>query len=158
MQFQLLRRALHWRFVASAAVLVVASAAVLALAHLFFLFAAGAAAVLELGVTVFSIFAGYRRRAGELAMVRAVGISDGALRISLLQEQLLVLLPAILLGAVAGWIGATLALPALPEFTSTSGHLPLQFQLSVLPDVALIVGVLLVLAAATAGAAAQVLR
>jgi ABC-type antimicrobial peptide transport system permease subunit len=124
----------------------------LALAYLFFLFAAGAAAVLAIGAAVFSVFMTSRRRAFELAVLRAIGIPNRTLMRSLLGEQLLVLGPGVLLGIGAGLLGALMALPSVPEFASTVGGPPVALVFSPLPIIGMIV-VLLILLAVAAGLA-----
>ncbi|MGA8207131.1 MAG: FtsX-like permease family protein [Candidatus Dormiibacterota bacterium] len=120
----------------------------LALAFQFFLFAAGAAALLAIGAAVFSIFVTARRRAFELAVLRVGGITRRTLARSLLGEQLLVLGPGVILGAGAGILGAVIALPSVPEFTSVAGGPPPQFPLPVLPLVALLLSLVVLLALA----------
>ena len=120
----------------------------LALAFEFFLFAAGAAALLAIGAAVFSIFMTARRRAFELAVLRAAGIPRRTLLRSLLGEQLLVLGPGVILGAAAGIVGAIIALPSVPEFTTVAGGPPPQFPLPALPLLVLVLGLALLLALA----------
>ncbi len=130
----------------------------LALAYLFFLFAAGAAAVLATGAAVFSIFMTSRRRAFELAVLRAIGLSQRTLLRSLLGEQLLVLGPGVVLGIAAGLLGALMALPSVPEFTSLAGGPPVELVFPVLPIVGLVVALVVLLAVAAAFASAATLR
>jgi putative ABC transport system permease protein len=120
----------------------------LALAFQFFLFAAGAAALLAIGAAVFSIFITARRRAFELAVLRVGGIPRRTLARSLLGEQLLVLGPGVILGAGAGILGAVIALPSVPEFTVVAGGPPPQFPLAVLPLLALLLSLVVLLAIA----------
>jgi hypothetical protein len=120
----------------------------LALAFQFFLFAAGAAALLAIGAAVFSIFITSRRRAFELAVLRVGGIPRRTLARSLLGEQLLVLGPGVILGAGAGILGAVIALPSVPEFTSVAGGPPPQFPLPALPLLALLLSLVVLLAVA----------
>jgi ABC-type antimicrobial peptide transport system permease subunit len=120
----------------------------LALAFQFFLFAAGAAALLAIGAAVFSIFITSRRRAFELAVLRVGGIPRRTLTRSLLGEQLLVLGPGVILGAGAGILGAVIALPSVPEFTSVAGGPPPQFPLPALPLLALLLSLVVLLAVA----------
>ncbi len=118
----------------------------LALAFEFFLFAAGAAALLAVGAAVFSIFMAARRRAFELAVLRASGIPGSTLLRSLLGEQFLVLGPGVVLGAVAGIVGAVIALPSVPEFPAITGGPPPQFPLPGLPIAALLISLVVLLA------------
>lgn len=126
----------------------------LALAFQFFLFAAGAAALLAIGAAVFSIFITARRRAFELAVLRVGGIPRRTLARSLLGEQLLVLGPGLILGAGAGILGAVIALPSVPEFTSVAGGPPPQFPLPWLPLLALLLSLVVLLAVAATLASA----
>ncbi len=130
----------------------------LALAFEFFLFAAGAAALLAIGAAVFSIFMAARRRAFELAVLRASGIPRRTLLRSLLGEQLLVLGPGVLLGAVAGIVGAVIALPSVPEFPTITGGPPPQFPLPWLPIAALLVSLVVLLAVASGLASLGTMR
>ncbi len=130
----------------------------LALAYLFFLFAAGAAAVLAIGAAVFSVFMTSRRRAFELAVLRAIGVPDRTLMRSLLGEQLLVLGPGVLLGILAGLLGALMALPSVPEFASTTGGPPVALIFSISPIAGMIVVLVALLALASALASAATLR
>ena len=130
----------------------------LALAYLFFLFAAGAAAVLAIGAAVFSVFMTSRRRAFELAVLRAIGVPNRALLRSLLGEQLLVLGPGVALGILAGLVGALMALPSVPEFASTAGGPPVALVFSVLPIVGMVVALVALLAVASGLASAATLR
>lgn len=130
----------------------------LALAYLFFLFAAGAAAVLAIGAAVFSVFMTSRRRAFELAVLRAIGISRATLLRSLLGEQLLVLGPGVVLGLGAGLLGALMALPSVPEFANPGGGPPVELVFAVVPIVAMMVALVILLAVAAALASAATLR
>ncbi len=130
----------------------------LALAYLFFLFAAGAAAVLAIGAAVFSVFMTSRRRAFELAVLRAIGVPNHTLLRSLLGEQLLVLGPGMVLGVGAGLLGALMALPSVPEFASTSGGPPVQLVFVALPIVMMLAALVVLLGAAAVLASAATLR
>ncbi len=130
----------------------------LALSYEFFLVAAGAAALLAIGAAVFSVFMASRRRAYELAVLRAIGVSHRTLLRSLLGEQLLVLGPGTLLGVIAGIVGAVLALPSVPEFAKLSGGPAVQLFLPVVPIVALIAALVVLLAVAASAAAVGTLR
>lgn len=130
----------------------------LALAYLFFIFAAGAAAALAMGAAVFSIFMTGRRRAFELAVLRAIGLSDRTLMRSLLGEQLLVLGPGVVLGVAAGLAGVVLALPSVPEFTSTAGAPPVQLIVAPTPILLMVLALVVLLALVAWLAAAATLR
>lgn len=127
----------------------------LGLAYRFFVFAAGAAAALAVATTILTFFLTARRRAFELAVLRALGVPSKSLRRSLIFEQGLVLVPGLVLGIVAALVAALVALAAVPEFGSNSGQPPLQLTLPALPLVAL-AAVLLVLLSAAAVAAAVI--
>ncbi|MGH9069661.1 MAG: FtsX-like permease family protein [Acidimicrobiales bacterium] len=124
-----------------------------ALAFVFFLLAAGAAVLLAVGSAVFSLVTSSRRRAFELAVLGAMGLSRRTLWRSLLGEQLLVLGPGIVLGVVAGLVGAVLALPSVPEFTSSIGEPPVQLVLVPLPIVVMVLLLIVVLLVAAWAAA-----
>lgn len=109
-----------------------------ALAYTFFLFAMGAAALLALGGSVFAAAATARRRAFEVAVLRAIGVSDRELAWSLLAENLILLGPGVVLGAITGVGGVLLALPSVPEFTSSAGAPPVELALAPLPIVILV--------------------
>ncbi len=130
----------------------------LALAYLFFLFAAGAAAVLAIGAAVFSVFMTSRRRAFELAVLRAIGVPNRTLMRSLLGEQLLVLGPGVLLGIGAGLLGALMALPSVPEFASTVGGPPVELVFAVGPIVGMVMVLVVLLAVAASLASLATLR
>ena len=104
-----------------------------ALAYTFYLFAMSAAALLALGWSVFAASATARRRAFEVAVLRAIGVSDRDLAGSLLAESLILLTPGVVLGALTGLGAALLALPSLPEFTSSAGSPPVELALAPLP-------------------------
>lgn len=130
----------------------------LALAYLFFLFAAGAAAVLAIGAAVFAVFMTSRRRAFELAVLRAIGVPSRTLMRSLLGEQLLVLGPGVLLGIGAGLLGALMALPSVPEFASTVGAPPVELVFAVVPIVVMVVVLVVLLAVSASLASLATLR
>jgi hypothetical protein len=130
----------------------------LGLAYRFFVFAAGAAAALAVATTILTFFLNARRRAFELAVLRALGIPTKILQRSLIVEQGLVLVPGLILGIVAALIAALLALAAVPEFGSNSGQPPLQLALPFLPLLALAGGLLVVLSLAAVVAALLTVR
>jgi hypothetical protein len=96
------------------------------LAYTLFLIASIAAAALAIGATAFAVAAGARRREGELAALRAIGIPPGRLRRSLEFEMALILGTGVLLGAVAGIAAAVVALKSVPEFVALGQGPPLQ--------------------------------
>lgn len=84
---------------------------------LLFSFAAGAGALLAPAATAMAIFITARRRAFELAALMAVGVKRRVLVRACLGEQLLVLGTGLVVGVIAGFLGAQLALPNVPEFS-----------------------------------------
>ncbi len=129
-----------------------------ALAYQFFLFAAASAALLAAGVVMVSLFISARRRSFELAVLRASGIPSATLLRALLVEQLLVVIPGMVLGVVSGLLSATLVLPAAPEFPSTLGLPPLNLTLPAAPLVALALILAASLFAAARIASGRVMR
>ncbi|MGC2296878.1 MAG: FtsX-like permease family protein [Candidatus Dormiibacterota bacterium] len=129
-----------------------------ALAFLFFLFAAIAAALLAVGSSVLSLTVSSRQRAYETAMLVVAGISRRDLFRALVGEQLLVLIPAACLGMIAGLGAAVAALPSVPEFVSTAGGPPLTLGLPVIPALALFAGLVVLLVAAALVAAYTTMR
>jgi ABC-type antimicrobial peptide transport system permease subunit len=129
-----------------------------ALAFLFFLFAAAAAALLAVGSSVLALTVSSRQRAYETAMLVVAGISRRDLFRALVGEQLLVLIPAACLGMLAGLGAAFTALPSVPEFVSTAGGPPLQLGLPVVPALALFIGLIILLVAAALVAAYTTMR
>jgi predicted lysophospholipase L1 biosynthesis ABC-type transport system permease subunit len=92
----------------------------ISLAYSFFLLAAVVATLLAIGSTIFALIAASRRREGELASLRAVGVARVSLRRSLLAEQGLIVGVGLLLGTAAGVATALAALPSIPEFVSSA--------------------------------------
>lgn len=86
---------------------------------LLFSFAAGAGALMAPAATAMAIFITARRRAFELAALMAVGVKRRVLVRACLGEQLLVLGTGLVVGVIAGFLGAQLALPNVPEFSDT---------------------------------------
>lgn len=99
------------------------------LAYTLFLVSAVAAAALAVGATAFAVAAGARRRQGELAAVRAVGIPVASVRRFLEAEQLLVVGTGVVLGTAAGLTAAMVALRSVPEFSVVEPGPPLQLGL-----------------------------
>ncbi|MHB8323661.1 MAG: hypothetical protein ACYDHB_04445, partial [Candidatus Dormibacteria bacterium] len=62
------------------------------------------------------------------------------------------------LGIAAGLLGALMALPSVPEFTSLAGGPPVELVFPVLPIVGLVVALVVLLAVAAAFASAATLR
>jgi putative ABC transport system permease protein len=107
-----------------------------ALALLLFLAGAGAAAVLAAAGTVLTLTLQARRRSYELAALAALGVRRRTLLGGIVAEHGLLLCFGGLTGVAAGIVGAALAMPSIPQFTSPPLVPPLVFQ----PDVALLAG------------------
>ncbi|MEV4564849.1 FtsX-like permease family protein [Nonomuraea sp. NPDC049419] len=121
------------------------------LALLLLLVSALAAAALALGRTVLALRTAARRRGYELAALEASGAKVGALRVSLLLEQLITVMAGTLSGVLAGLVAAQAALRRIPQFTEPPVTPPLPHEIAAAP-VALVVGAALLvtlLAAAT---------
>jgi putative ABC transport system ATP-binding protein len=108
-----------------------------------FLISAIAAAVLAVGATGLALATGARRRQVELAGMRATGVDRVSLWRALWGEQALTFAAGVLLGTLAGLVGAAVALRSIPEFVDAGPGPPLQLGLPP-ADVAATVGVLLV--------------
>jgi len=113
------------------------------LAYLLYLVAAVAAAILLVGATAFALSSAARRRQGELAALRAVGIASRALRRAVRVEQTLVIGAGLVVGVLAGTISATVALRSVPEFAFKTPGPPLELGLPA-GDLAVAVGIILV--------------
>jgi putative ABC transport system permease protein len=122
-----------------------------------FVVAAGAATVLAIGATVLGGLVTARRRSYELAALEAVGVAPRSLRRATATEQGLLLAIGLVLGVLAGVVGARLALPSTPFFVSTDVGPPVE---SALPGVTLAAlgAALLVLLALTCAAMARVIE
>jgi hypothetical protein len=121
----------------------------LAYGYLFFLFAAGAAIVLAAGSGVATALMTARGRGFELAVLRSVGVARRTLLLSLFEEQLLVVIPGVALGLLAGVLGAVLALSSVPQFGTNAGAPPPATNLPLAPILAM-AGVMLVVLIGTA--------
>jgi hypothetical protein len=99
------------------------------LAYTLFFISSIAAATLAIGATAFGVAAGARRREGELAALRAIGIPPGRLRRSLEVEMGLVFGTGLLLGTGAGIVAAVVALKSVPEFVALGPGPPLEMGL-----------------------------
>ncbi|MGH7643511.1 MAG: FtsX-like permease family protein [Candidatus Dormibacteria bacterium] len=130
----------------------------LAFGYLFFLFAAAAAIVLAAGSGVATVVTSARGRGFELAVLRSIGVSRRSLLLSLIGEQLLVVVPGVLLGIGAGLIGAVLALSSVPQFGSNAGAPTPATTLPWLPIVVTALVLLIVLATTATVTAAVTLR
>jgi putative ABC transport system permease protein len=125
----------------------------LALSYDFFLFAAAAAAALAMAALTVSAVIGARRRSSELASLLVAGVSRRTLVAALVAEQLMLVMPAVALGLVAGEVGTWLTLPSLPEFIGGAGAPPLDLALPFLPLFALALTLLILLSASALVAA-----
>jgi len=103
------------------------------------------AALLALGLIIFDIVSNGRRRRGDLASLRMVGLSPRAVRRSLFLENLAVLATALVVGAVVALGALALVLPSLPEFVSGTDLLPIPTSVPVEPVLAAGLGLALVL-------------
>lgn len=110
----------------------------LTLAYLLYLVAAIAAGLLVVAATAFTLSSAARRRQGELAALRAVGVDSRALCRAVRAEQGIVLGAGIVTGIVAGSAAAAVALRSVPEFVLRGPGPPLQLGL---PAIALVVTV-----------------
>jgi putative ABC transport system permease protein len=111
-----------------------------ALALRLFLLAAVVALVLGAGTLLANAYVVIRRRAYELAALRALGADRAVLVRSARREQVVLALTGTVLGAVAGLVAAWLALPALLSAGDTG--LPVWLGPAWLPVVVLLVVVL----------------
>jgi putative ABC transport system permease protein len=111
-----------------------------------------AGALLAAGATALAVAVTGRRRAFELAALRAVGLSRRGLLRGCVGEQLILLGTGFVLGLPAGLIAARLVLPAIPE-SSDASTVPLTYapQSLVMAIFVSIVAALLVATALIAG-------
>jgi putative ABC transport system permease protein len=116
----------------------------ISLAYLLYLIAAIASGALVIGATAFAMVAAARRRAHELAAVRALGVQARALRRALSLEQAIVMGLGLLTGMGAGVGAAAVALRSVPEFSGAGAGLPLDLGLP--PVVVVVTGVVLLVA------------
>ncbi len=99
------------------------------LAYSLFLLAAVAAGALAVGATAFAVVASARRRSGEFAVLRALGLPRRLLRRSVEMEQVLTLGTGVVVGTVVGMVAAVVALRSIPEFVTLGPGPPLQMAL-----------------------------
>lgn len=127
------------------------------LALVLLLVTALAAAALALGRAVLGLHAAARRRAYELAALRAAGAGDRSLRTALFLELVVVLGFGALVGSAAGLLAAVLALPKIPEFGRPVTTPPLLYDVP--PAPVLLAAAAALLASLVAGAlTAEALR
>ena len=98
------------------------------LALLLFLYGAGIAAVLAAGGCVLTYYLSGRRRTYEIVALLAQGLRSRTIFFALVIEQALLLTFGIAVGAVAGLVGAWLALPAIPEFADVPTAPPMRYD------------------------------
>jgi putative ABC transport system permease protein len=87
------------------------------LGMLLFLVGAGVAALLAVGGTLLDLYLLGRRRAFELAAMRATGVRRRTLAAGVLIEQAMVLGAGLAFGVAAGLLAARLVLPAVPLYS-----------------------------------------
>lgn len=124
-----------------------------ALGLLLFLVGAALATLLAMAGTVVSVYLTGRRRAFEVAALRAVGLTSGSLLRAAVLEQALLLLAGLVVGSAAGLVAAVLALPSVPIFADGRAVPALRLGLHAVPLVLLVLGItaLLVAVAVLAG-------
>jgi putative ABC transport system permease protein len=129
------------------------------LAYFFFLLAAGAAGVLLLGAAAFAVVSGARRKQGELAVMRVMGLGRAALRRLFWTEQSLAVAAGAMLGAAAGILAAAVGMRSVPEFAQQGAGPPLDLALPGVLLAASLAGIAVALALATwLGASAMAQR
>jgi putative ABC transport system permease protein len=82
-----------------------------------YLFAGAAAILLAVGVVLLTAYVGVRGRLYELAALRVAGVRPALLRRAVLREYRLLLGAPLLVGFLAGAVGALLMLPGVPLVT-----------------------------------------
>ncbi len=109
-----------------------------------FLLAALVALVLGAGTLLANAYVVIRRRAYELAALRAIGAPRAVLIRSARREQVTLALTGVVLGAASGLVAAGFALPSLLEAASNGGP-PLWYGPALAPVIALVAAVLVLL-------------
>jgi putative ABC transport system permease protein len=108
-----------------------------------YLLAAAAALLLAVGAVLLTAYIGAGARRYELAALRVAGVRPAVLRFALLREYLLLVGVPLVVGLVAGILGAVLMLPGIPlvsvgtpvgeiTYTPGPGALPGAFSVSLL--------------------------
>lgn len=110
------------------------------------------AALLALGTIVFDIVSNGRRRRGELASLRMVGLRRRVLRRSMFLVNMTILVTALVVGVGVGLAALALALPSLPEFVSGTDLLPIPADVPVAPIAEAALGLALVFLVAAGSA------
>jgi putative ABC transport system permease protein len=128
-----------------------------ALALALLLACAIAAAVLAMGAMATAIAASGQRRAFELAALRVLGVSRGALTRATILEQVALLGSAMLLGVPSGVVAALVAMPVIPQF-SDSSPLHLADTIKALPIVVVVAVFVLVLLVTAVAAGTSLVR
>lgn len=116
-----------------------------ALALRLFLLAALVALVLGAGTLLANAYVVIRRRAYELAALRAIGAPRSVLVRAARREQVALALTGVALGAGAGLVAAGIALPPLVDSAGADGP-PLRYGPAWLPVLAVVAVILVVLA------------
>jgi hypothetical protein len=100
-----------------------------------YLLAGSAAILLAVGVVLLTAYVGAQGRLYEMAALRVAGVRPGVLRRAILREYRLLLGAPLLVGFLAGVLGAVLMLPGVPLVTvgSTGGALTYRPGPGVLP-------------------------
>jgi putative ABC transport system permease protein len=87
----------------------------------------------------------WRSRSRDYAALRMAGVGTPALRRVGLAEQWTVVIVSVLVGAVSGLLGAQLAMPIIPFFTTPSAVLPIDARPAALPVAVAVVAALVLL-------------
>lgn len=106
----------------------------LALGYALGLIASPVAALLALGTVAFVIIADGQRRRRELTALAIARVPEQTVRRSLLLENTMVLVTALVVGFGIGLGAAALALSSLPEFASGTGGLPISTAVPLVPE------------------------
>jgi hypothetical protein len=128
------------------------------LAILLFLAGSFLGALLAAGGAVLNLHLTGRRRTYELAAMSALGVRRAALLASLFAEQGLLLVFGVVVGALAGLVGAVLALPSVPEFADQPSAPPMLYGLHTVPVLLAVSVAIVVLAVVVAASSVNLLR
>ncbi len=100
-----------------------------ALALRLYLIAGAAAVLLAVGAVLLTAYVGVDARLYELAALSVAGVPSRTLRRGVLGEYAVLLGLPLVVGVVAGLLGASLMLPSIPLVTAQSGGPPTVYQL-----------------------------
>jgi putative ABC transport system permease protein len=128
------------------------------LAILLFLAGSFLGALLAAGGAVLNLHLTGRRRTYELAAMSALGVRRATLLASLFAEQGLLLVFGVVVGALAGLVGAVLALPSVPEFADQPSAPPMLYGLHTVPVLLAVSVAIVVLAVVVAASSVNLLR